>query len=119
MSDPDKYDHIPDERTEEEELMEQIDLSESTIVHCEEQIYCIRILLNKELHKKQDLMNTLRAVRAENAAFLKEYCPDGIGSDPCDDIGSYKNKEDAVKSRKEAEEKYFGEFAPYQPKKEK
>ena len=79
MSNPDKYDQIPDERTEEEELMEQIAQLKGRAKALEEESDA---LYGDVLHLQIRLMN----VRKENAAFLKAYAPDGIGSDPEDGI---------------------------------
>ncbi len=77
MSNPDKREYIPDERTEEEELEEQI---QQLKVDNEWHEMCIR----HNLEKVVDLLRCLDRVRKENAAFLKDYCPDAIGSDPED-----------------------------------
>ena len=77
--DPDRRDLIPDERTEEEELVEQLSQWNTELYYMREDL----VILQGKFDVK---MARLREVRAENEKFLKEYCPDSIGSDPCDKI---------------------------------
>ncbi len=65
---PNERNDIPDERTEEEELQEQIEHAKAR------ELWGDVIALKARLYQ----------VRKENAAFLREYAPDAIGSDPED-----------------------------------
>lgn len=83
---PNERDDIPDERTEEEELQEQISVlhgkwswHEEEIEYSQKQMYIIESELN-------GLELRLKEIRKENANFLRDYAPGAIGSDAEDSL---------------------------------
>ncbi len=69
---PNERDQIPDERTEEEELEHELAYWGTEVDSAFAKVRGIRVKLAK--------------IRKENAAFLKDYAPDAIGSDPEDGL---------------------------------
>ena len=81
---PESRQEIPDELTEEEMLLEAIKYYDTTVNNLTSEIY--RLQTDREEYSNLWIKSTskLIEVRAENAAFLKSYAPDAIGSAPED-----------------------------------